>query len=296
MFHSLNFVFLLIFAIAQAFGNETSALNHSEVSMILLEVATDLIARAKLNIPVCSNPSSGSKPVDCEEVLQNGQVETGIYTVWPRSRIHEYKPLQVYCDMHTDGGGWTVIQRRGDFGRSKDYFFKDWESYKKGFGDIDKDFWLGNDNIFALTNQRLYSILFDLKDVDGEEGYALYDTFWIDDEDHMYNLHIKDYRGNAGDSMVPYHDNSKFSTKDKDNDKQKDQNCALSYKGGWWYKSCHQSNLNGLYLKGHHESFADGVNWKSWKHYNESLEFTEMKIRPKNFRKTSVSEDSLRDR
>ncbi|GBM64596.1 Techylectin-5A [Araneus ventricosus] len=266
--------------------------------MTLLDVATDMIAKAKLNIPICltSSPSLISKPVDCEEILHSGQTETGIYTVWPRSRVLIDKPLQVSCDMDTDGGGWTVIQRRGDFGRTKDYFFKDWASYKKGFGDIDKDFWLGNDNIFALTSQRLYSIRFDLKAVDGDERYALYDTFWIDDEDHIYTLHIKDYTGNAGDSMVFHHDNAKFTTKDKDNDNQKDQNCAEVFKGGWWYNSCHYANLNGLYLKGHHESYADGVNWHTWKHYNESLEFTEMKIRPNNFRKTPVSEDTPRDR
>ncbi|KAF8773448.1 Techylectin-5A like protein [Argiope bruennichi] len=256
-----------------------------------------MIAKAKLSIPVCTNlsPSLIPKPVDCEEVLRNGHAETGIYTIWPRSRVSEEKSLQVYCDMDTEGGGWTVIQRRGDFGRAKDYFFKDWESYKRGFGDIDKDFWFGNDNIFALTSQRLYSIRFDLKAVDGETSYALYDTFWIDDEDHKYTLHIKDYTGNAGDSMVAHHDNAKFSTKDVDNDNQKDNNCALKFKGGWWYNSCHVSNLNGLYLKGHHESFADGVNWKSWKHYNESLEFTEMKIRPSNFGKGVISENTPRD-
>ncbi|GBN98240.1 Techylectin-5A [Araneus ventricosus] len=208
MFHFLGSVLLLKFAILLTIGNVTSACNHSEISVTLLDVATDMIARAKLNLPVCSTSSSSSlilKPVDCEEVLRNGQTETGIYTVWPRSRVSEDKPLQVSCDMNTDGGGWTVIQRRGDFGRTKDYFFKDWKSYKKGFGDIDKDFWLGNDNIFALTSQRLHSIRFDLKAVDGEERYALYDTFWIDDEDHMYTLHIKDYTGNAGSKSLRNH-------------------------------------------------------------------------------------------
>ncbi|CAL1292440.1 unnamed protein product [Larinioides sclopetarius] len=293
MFSFLGSLLLLNFAIFQAFGNATSACNHSDVSMTLLDVATDMIAKAKLNLPICSSSSESfrSKPVDCEEVFRNGKTETGIYTIWPRNRVSEDRPLKVSCDMDTDGGGWTVFQRRGNFGRTKDYFFKDWASYKKGFGDIEKDFWLGNDNIFALTNQRLNSIRFDLKAVDGEERYALYDTFWIDDEDHMYALHIKDYTGNAGDSMA-HHDNSKFSTKDKDNDNQKEGDCAVKFKGGWWYNTCHHSNLNGLYLKGHHESFADGVNWHSWRHYNESLEFTEIKIRPSNFNKRDVSDDT----
>ncbi|GBN98728.1 Techylectin-5A [Araneus ventricosus] len=102
-------------------------------------------------------------------------------------------------------GASEVIQRRGNFNRSKHFFYKDWSNYKSGFGDIEKDFWLGNDNIFALSNQRLCSIRFDLKAVDGEERYALYDTFWIDDELNNYTLHIKDYSGTAGSDSDYYY-------------------------------------------------------------------------------------------
>ncbi|GFQ74728.1 techylectin-5A [Trichonephila clavata] len=248
-----------------------------------LEIALEMIIKAKTNFPVCP-PDARSKPVDCEELLGSGRNKSGVYTVWSRNRVTEGRPVEVFCDMDTDGGGWTVIQRRGNYSRPEDYFFKDWESYKKGFGDIEKDFWLGNDNIFALTNQRLYSIRFDLQAVDGVRRYALYDTFWIDDENNKYTLRINGYSGNAGDSMTRKHNNQKFSTKDQDNDSYK-ESCALHYKGGWWYDACHDANLNGLYLNGTHKSFANGINWDTFRGKYESLTGTEMKIRPKNFRK-----------
>jgi len=82
-----------------------------------------------------------------------------------------------------------------------------------------------------------------------------------------------------GDSLLAIHGGQMFSTFDKDNDAHPD-NCAESYKGGWWYNGCHWSNLNGLYHGGPHDSYADGINWRSWHEYYYSLKFTEMKIRP----------------
>ena len=75
--------------------------------------------------------------------------------------------------------------------------------------------------------------------------------------------------------------NMQFSTKDKDNDPSAIYNCAQTFKGAWWYRDCHRSNLNGLYLKGTHSTFADGVNWHSFRGYYYSLKRAEMKVKPK---------------
>ncbi|GFR21240.1 hypothetical protein TNCT_39451 [Trichonephila clavata] len=47
-------------------------------------------------------------PVDCSEVLENGNNRSGVYTIYPRNRLTAGKSLPVYCDMETDEGGWTV--------------------------------------------------------------------------------------------------------------------------------------------------------------------------------------------
>ena len=70
----------------------------------------------------------------------------------------------------------------------------------------------------------------------------------------------------------------KFSTRDVDNDIDNGK-CAHQYKGAWWYKTCHSSNLNGQYLAGPHKSYADGVNWSAYKGQYYSLKTSEMKVR-----------------
>ncbi|KAL9982285.1 hypothetical protein ACROYT_G004311 [Oculina patagonica] len=112
--------------------------------------------------------------------------------------------------------------------------------------------------------------------------YAEYTTFKVADEGDKYRLLIGGYSGTAGDLMDDDHSlsNMQFSTKDSDNDLWSNH-CAKVFKGAWWYRSCHRSNLNGLYLKGPHSSFANGVNWRYFRGYYYSLKRTEMKVKPK---------------
>ncbi|RUS74677.1 hypothetical protein EGW08_017557, partial [Elysia chlorotica] len=147
------------------------------------------------------------------------------------------KPL--LCDIVTDGGGWIVIQRRstGDVD-----FYRDWESYRAGFGTIDTDFWLGNDNIHAITSTGNYELRVDLK-YGHSKFFAHYDIFSIANEQDKYKLHVESYSGFGGDSMSR-HDGWPFSTYDVDNDNST-INCAEKYHGAWWYYKCFNANLNG---------------------------------------------------
>ena len=107
--------------------------------------------------------------------------------------------MEVFCDMTTDGGGWTVFQRRLD--GSVD-FFLDWASYKNGFGDLNGEFWLGNDNLHRLTAADVVLLRVDLEDFDGDTRYAEYTTFRVANEGDKYRLLIGGYSGTVGDSLA----------------------------------------------------------------------------------------------
>ena len=206
---------------------------------------------------------------DCSSYKGNGK--SGIYTINPDGM----QPFSVFCDMETSNGGWTVIQRRSD--GSVD-FFKNWVDYKFGFGSLENEFWLGNDKIHRLTNRKNMMIRFDLEDFDGNKVFAEYKVFYVDGESDNYKVHVSSYSGTAGDSFS-FQNGMQFSTKDRDHDTYSGQ-CAVEFHGAWWYKNCHVSNLNGKYLNGPHKSFANGVNWHSFKGHYYSLKKTEMKVRP----------------
>lgn len=178
--------------------------------------------------------------------------------------------------MSTDGGGWTVFQRRID--GSVD-FFRDWRDYEEGFGNLSGEHWLGLLKLHRLSTSAPQELRVNLGDLDNNKCSAHYDSFIIAGASEKYRLQVSGYSGAAGDSLA-WHSGMHFTTKDQDNDIHRNVNCAAVHKGGWWYASCHDSNLNGYYYHdGGHRNYADGVNWYHWKGYQYSLTFTEMKIR-----------------
>ncbi|XP_075690250.1 ficolin-1-like [Rhinoderma darwinii] len=219
-----------------------------------------------------SKPVLGSVARDCKELQGQGAVLSDLYTIYPDGKA----PLKVLCDMHTDDGGWIVFQRRWD--GSID-FFRDWDSYKKGFGSRLNEFWLGNDNLHKITSSGTWELRVDLHDFENNKQFAKYSSFKVLGESEKYKLILGSFtEGNAGDSLKNHND-IKFSTKDQDND-QHLSNCAEMFKGSWWYHACHSSNLNGHYFLGEHSAKAVGINWTTGKGQNYSYKRTEMKIRP----------------
>jgi len=243
---------------------------ENEIVYINIHTVISLPMQLKTLQPIICHSSVYS---DCKDALTLGQTASGVYIIKPDNK----SAFQAYCDMDTDGGGWTVFQHRED--GSVD-FYCHWTDYQQGFGNLSGVFWLGLEKIHRLTSTAT-QLRVDLQDFEGNSAYAQYSSFSVGDSASKYTLSETGYTETAGDSLTegPHvHNGQPFSTRDQDNDIY-GGNCAQEFKGGWWYADCHVSNLNGLYHGGSHSSFADGMNWRTWKGYQYSLKFTEMKLR-----------------
>ncbi|XP_059169192.1 ficolin-1-like [Physella acuta] len=191
----------------------------------------------------------------------------------PRKVVTLTSGLVVMCDTLTDGGGWTIFQRR--VSGTVD-FYRGWEEYKHGFGDYGiGEFYLGNENIFCLTSKSAHELRVHL--VNNTNFYAKYSSFKLSNESLGYKLSILNYTGNAGDSLS-FHNNHMFSTFDRDND-DRSFSCSERYFGAWWYAACHRSNLNGQWGN---INFGQGLTWSTVTGFYSGVQASEMKIRPIN--------------
>ncbi|XP_052577077.1 fibroleukin [Peromyscus californicus insignis] len=227
---------------------------------------------------------------DCSDYYAIGKRGSETYRVTPDPR---HSSFEVYCDMETMGGGWTVLQARLDGSTN---FTREWKDYKVGFGNLDREFWLGNDKIHLLTKSKEMILRIDLEDFNGVTLYALYDQFYVANEFLKYRLHIGNYNGTAGDALrfsKHYnHDLKFFTTPDRDNDRYPSGNCGLYYSSGWWFDACLSANLNGKYYHQKYKGVRNGIFWGTWPGisqaqpggYKSSFKQAKMMIRPKNFK------------
>ena len=178
---------------------------------------------------------------DCQDAYNKGHRSDGNYTIY----IPRIGPSKVRCDLTTGNSSWIVFQRRVD---ATVDFYRNWTDYKDGFGDLNGNFWIGLEKLHQLAAPgKGAKLRVDLKfrDFPSEIKYAEYNLFEIRDESDGYRLSIGGYTGNASDYLA-YHNDMKFSTKDRDQD-MSSGSCAVLLVGAWWYNNCRQSNLNGLY-------------------------------------------------
>ncbi|XP_052286420.1 SCO-spondin-like isoform X2 [Dreissena polymorpha] len=189
---------------------------------------------------------------DCSQLLStDASRHSGVYTI--TTHISHTK-IPVYCDMETDGGGWTVFQRR--FDGSVD-FYRTFIEYENGFGNISGEHWLGLKYISEITSKGFNKLRLDVTHFNGSKGHDVYGNFSLEPgTNYILNLGANlQLSGISSEFQLNSHVPGApvgcgFSTYDHDVDKVSTFSCAIQDHGGWWYNSCYLMNINGRYRPG----------------------------------------------
>ncbi|XP_046547391.1 fibrinogen-like protein 1 [Haliotis rubra] len=186
---------------------------------------------------------------DCSEgyTTHHYNSGSGIYMIHP---VLSPTPFQVWCRMNH--GGNTFVQRRKDGSTN---FNRSWQEYKEGFGDLSKDFWLGNEQISYITNGRSHQFVFLIKDEGSNKTrHRVYRYFTLS-QDGMYTMRYQytfghnDPLAHGGDCLGELK-GQPFSTYDQDPD-DSPLNCAQEHQSGFWFKNCTPCNPNGVWSDTH---------------------------------------------
>ncbi|NXK16734.1 ANGP4 protein, partial [Arenaria interpres] len=277
-------------------SRQSGTIEELEKSLLAASANTSLLQRQQLQLlesvqSLVRLVSQGRAPLpgqeqlfqDCAEVHRAG-IHTSAHPepalLAPLCSPSRLSPLQAYCDMETDRGGWTVIQLRTNGSLS---FQRSWREYKQGFGDAAGEYWLGNEAVHLLTSQAPYALRIELRDWEGGQVYAHYGKFQLGSERQLYRLSLQDYSGTAGQQSGMALQGTRFSTRDADNDNCLCK-CAQMLSGGWWFDACGLSNLNGIYYPARHNiRKLNGIRWHHFQGPSYSLKGTRMLIRPASF-------------
>jgi hypothetical protein len=205
--------------------------------------------------------SSANPGKACLELFTLGVKQDGLYWIDPNGG-NTADSFQVYCDMQTDGGGWTLLAKTlnnlGLSGAEQDAIRKGtWTAYSSnGYGDpapASKIYWLPLQRWHDLTAAYPANV-FRIK-TGGPESRVANLTIANAANGHAWNWAstIGGYDGIADTR------GKKFTTHDSDNDSWP-KNCAkdnVGFNGGWWYTDCYQ--LSMLHADGKTYSWRDNV-------------------------------------
>ncbi|QQP38871.1 Techylectin-5B [Caligus rogercresseyi] len=174
-------------AMVKTAQTEIAMVKTAQMGILVVKTETTIrkikTAQTKMEIQTIKTAQTES----CSEIQkEDDSSASGIYTL-----ILDGKQKEVYCEMK-NGDGWTVLQRRGEFENEENYFYRNWEEYRDGFGELEGEHWIGLEAMFELTNQKKkVDLRFILEDYEGNRTAVTLVEFRVANEESGYRLFYK---------------------------------------------------------------------------------------------------------
>ena len=64
-------------------------------------------------------------------------------------------------------------------GQDAEIFNQNWVAYQNGFGDLNSNFWLGNEFLHQITKDKPHELYVDLRKSGAADTYAFYSGFQV---------------------------------------------------------------------------------------------------------------------
>ena len=202
--------------------------DQHNVALNTIANLTDQLQPIERSLDVCLK--SQLLPERCDQI----PYETGTHLT--TLKVGNNTVTEAICEFETPSQVWTVFQRRFDGSVS---FDRNFSSYEDGFGSASGEFWLGFTNLKTLMGNTTRKLRVTFRDYHGTKRVYTYNSFKISDGPRYTLTAINGPKSSHG--LTEYSSGYDFSTMDHG----PQSNCAKSYGGGWWYRSCSYVNLNG---------------------------------------------------
>ncbi|XP_078485295.1 ficolin-1-like [Ciona intestinalis] len=205
------------------------------------------------------------KKDNCYQLYSFGYRRNGLYNIY----LDGSTKLEVYCDLENHGGGWTVIQRNMD---NRTDFDRNWLDYKTGFGNKLASFWIGLENIRALTKNGDNELRIDITTCDNTKIVAEYSNFTVGPESDRYRLQMSGYQHKQGtcvqhDAMIawPCFPHSNLSREKCENHNEK---CCYNANATGDHRCTHTAGIVGFFTLINCTSDTDSMAWVNGKRFS----------------------------
>jgi hypothetical protein len=178
--------------------------------------------------------------------VYDGSTGSGTYKIMPKGAI---KPFEVYCDMDTDGGGWTLVLLHSQYQTDPTPTWNEAINNNNVEGDFANGLDTGVNLLFGLKywNKLGKTLRVEVGDSSTSITHRADFTFNLSDSgsDPLYNINLSNENIVSADKTEPglftYHNKRPFSTKDLN-----PPNCSTIYGNtAWWYGSCWSGSFWG---------------------------------------------------